>query len=299
MDRLIHHNDRITSLEEARLSPGQAGLLTGWGVFTTLRLYQSLPFAFDRHWTRLQRDAARLGVEIGWSQESAHKAVVELARANTRQDGMVRLSFVKNAGGLWSDAQDRPPADLLIFTRELVSWPATQRLRLEPNGTFSAGRYAGAKMLSWVSQAAALERARADGFDDALLLNEKGQLAECTSANIFLVRDGKVSTPPLACGCLPGVTREILIEVAPRAGIELLEKELTADDLSSAGEVFISSTTREAAAVEFIHPQWTYSAPGKFTLRLEQAFKEYVRAWLPSSSRSTGPPLMQPAVKRG
>src|SRR5712692_2733051 len=254
MDRLIFHNDRILPLDEARLSPGQVGLLMGWGVFTTLRLYRGLPFAFERHWTRMSRDATRLGFSMNYQEQFVRQAVIELARANQRAEGMARVSFVKNRGGLWAQADDRPPTDLLVFTRDLVPWPRGHRLRLQPMGIFSSGQYAGAKMLSWVPHTAVYERVHAEGFDDALLLNEKGQVAECTSANIFLVRDSKVLTPPLSSGCLPGITREIVLEIAPPAGIEVREQELNVEALSSAEEVFVSSTTREVAAVESISP---------------------------------------------
>jgi branched-chain amino acid aminotransferase len=136
--------------------------------------------------------------------------------------------------------------------------------------------------LSWVQNAALLEQAHAEGFDDVLLLNEHGHLAECTSANVFLVRGGQVLTPPLSSGCLPGVTREVLREVVPQAGFGLVEETLTPGDLSSAAEVFISSTTREVAAVGSIDSQWLYQAPGKTTVTIEQSFKDYVRSHLKS-----------------
>ena len=280
MDPLIFHNDRIAPLKEVSLSPGQVGLLMGWGVFTTLRIYCGVPFAFERHWARMARDAVRLEVPLPYEQMAVRQAVVKLAQANHRPEGMARLSFVKNRDGLWAQADDLPPTDLLIFTRELVAWPAAHRLQIQPMGVFSAGRYAGAKILSWVPYAAVLERAHVGGYDDALLLNEKGQMAECTSANVFLVREGRVLTPPLSSGCLAGITREILFEVAPKAGIELREQDLTLDDLSSAEEVFISSTTREVAAVGAISPDWKYPAPGKIARALERAFQEYIRAYL-------------------
>jgi branched-chain amino acid aminotransferase len=140
-------------------------------------------------------------------------------------------------------------------------------------------------MLSWVPHAAVLERVHAEGFDDALLLNEKGRLAECTSANIFLVRDGRVLTPPLSSGCLAGITREVLFEVAPKVGIEIVERDLSPEDLARVQEVFISSTTREVAAVGSISPNWTYPAPGAVTQSLEQAFRSYVDNYLERAGR--------------
>lgn len=280
MDRLIYHNDRIVPFEEARLSPGQMGLLMGWGVFTTLRLYRGLPFAFERHWARMMRDAERVQVAIPQTLENVRRAVIEVGRVNHRPEAMARISFVKNAGGLWAEAEDLLPSDLLIFTREVVSWPAIHRLELQPMGIFSAGPYAGVKMLSWIPHAAVLEKAHAQGFDDALLMNEKGRLAECTSANIFVACAGRMLTPPLSSGCLAGVTREVLMEIAPGAGIDLREQELTTENLSSAEEVFVSSTTREVAAVGSISPDWNFQAPGKITVALEQAFQTYVKSYL-------------------
>jgi branched-chain amino acid aminotransferase len=285
MDRLIFHNDRIVPLSEAQLSPGQVGLLMGWGVFTTLRIYRGLPFAFERHWARMSRDAERLQLEMVYDFETVRRALVELSSANRRPEGMARVSLVKNRGGLWGEAQDLPPTDLLIFTRELTAWPPIHRLCLQPMGIFSTGCYAGAKMLSWVPHAAVLERVHAEGFDDALLLNEKGRLAECTSANIFLVRDGRVLTPPLSSGCLAGITREVLFEVAPKVGIEIVERDLSPEDLARVQEVFISSTTREVAAVGSISPNWTYPAPGAVTQSLEQAFRSYVDNYLERAGR--------------
>jgi branched-chain amino acid aminotransferase len=280
MDALIFHNDSIIPLPEAHLSPGQMGLLMGWGVFTTLRIYEGRPFAFDRHWARMSHDAERLGMKLTHAQEAVRLAVTRLAKANDRPEGVARVSFVKNHGGLWAQAGNRPETDLLIFTRELVRWPAIHRLKLQPHAIYSATRLAGVKMLSWVQNAALLEQAHMEGFDDVLLLNESGQIAECTSANVFLVRGGKVLTPPLSTGCLPGVTRDVLREVVPGAGFELLEENLTPEDLSSAAEVFISSTTREVAAVGSIDAHWLYHAPGKTTVTIEQSFKDYVRSHL-------------------
>jgi branched-chain amino acid aminotransferase len=280
MDSQIYHNDRIIPLEEAHLSPGQMGLLMGWGVFTTLRIYGGVPFAFDRHWTRMTRDAERLGIALDYHQKSVWEAIVSLAVSNQRPEGAARLSFIKNHGGLWAEAPGSPATDLLIFTRELSVWPASHKLMLVPNAIYSIGRLAGAKMLSWVQNAGTLERVHREGLDDALLLNEQGHLAECTSANVFLVRGRQVLTPPLASGCLPGITRDTLLEVIPTAGYTLLEQDLSPSDLDSADEVFISSTTREVAGVGSIQPKWTYPAPGKVTREIEAAFQDYVKTHL-------------------
>jgi len=280
MDSLIYHNDRIEPLAESRLSPGQMGLLMGWGVFTTLRIYEGVPFAFDRHWQRMAHDAERLGVDMGQSQAAVWEAVVKLAAANHRPEGAARVSFIKNHGGLWADAPGSPATDLLIFTRELSAWPAAHELALVPDAIYSHGNLAGAKMLSWVQNAGTLERVHKVGFDDALLLNEQGFLAECTSANVFLVGASGIFTPPLHSGCLPGITREALLDIIPAAGYKLSEQDLRPDDLGAAEEVFISSTTREVAGVGSIAPKWSFNAPGKVTQQLAEAFRNYVKTHL-------------------
>jgi branched-chain amino acid aminotransferase len=284
MDSLILHNERTVPLAEAHLSPGQAGLLAGWGVFTTLRLYEGQPFEFHRHWLRMARDAARLNLAMVYDEEIVRQNIVRLAEANGRDEGMARVWFVRNRGGLWAGDTQGPATDLIIFTRDTVPWPEAHRLLLQPNAIFSAGVLAGAKILSWAQNALLFERARALGLDDALLMNEKSELAECTSANVFLVRSGQVLTPPLSSGGLAGVTREVLLEIAPRAGIEIVEQPVGPRDLDSAEEVFISSTTREVAGVSLVHPNWQFPCPGKLTRELAALFKAYVKAQLAATA---------------
>ena len=293
MDSLVLHNERVIPLTEAHLSPGQAGLLAGSGVFTTLRIYDGQPFEFHRHWHRMARDAERLNLAMIYEEEAVRQSIVLLAEANRRDDGMARVWFVRNRGGLWAGDAEGPATDLIVFTREIAPWPKAHKLLLQPNVIYSAGVLAGAKILSWAQNSLLSERARAQGFDDALLMNEKGELAECTSANVFLVRNDRVLTPPLSSGGLAGVTREVLLEIAPRAGIEILEQPLTPSDLDSAEEVFISSTTREVAAVSSIKSQdgsvkddsrgararssWEFCYPGKLTREVAAVFKNYVK----------------------
>ena len=93
MDSLIFHNDRIVPLEEVHLSPGQVGLLTGWGVFTTLRIYRGVPFAFERHWARMARDAERLEIELPYQYENVCRSLLDLAAVNQRREGMARVSL--------------------------------------------------------------------------------------------------------------------------------------------------------------------------------------------------------------
>jgi len=145
MDSLIYHNDRIIPLADARLSPGQMGLLMGWGVFTTLRIYQGVPFAFDRHWERMAHDAERLGIVLDYQQQAVWEAIVKLAAANQRPEGAARLSLSRIRAECGLTHPGCPATDLLIFTRELTAWPASHKLLLVPDGIFSHGKLAGQK----------------------------------------------------------------------------------------------------------------------------------------------------------
>jgi branched-chain amino acid aminotransferase len=278
VDPFIVRNNSIISSQEARIFPSFAGLLAGWGVFTTLRLYRGTPFEFGRHWARLTRDAARVRLNLTFQESYAWEKVCELARANGRAEGMARLYLVKSDA-----AREAPPGtpnfptELLAFTRPLPNWPPSYRLRLQPHAVYSQSPFAGTKMMAWAPYLVWQEAAREESLDALLLLNEKGHLVECTSANVFLVCHSRLLTPSLASGCLSGVTREVLLEIAAQLKIPACECDLTPDDLSRAEEVFISSTTREVGPVESITPHWSYPAPGPVTRALAQAFQNHVR----------------------
>lgn len=280
MHELVFHNDRIVPLGQARLSPGQAGLLSGWGLFTTLRLYDGKPFAFERHWQRLSRDAARIDLPFEFSAERVRAGLLELAHANRARDGAARLYFIYNKFGYWHGDEPMPQVDLLMYTADLPRREGKARLAIEEHGRYTAHPLTGTKVISWLQNVWALERARRRGFDDALLLNERGEVAECTAANVFCVRGGRVETPPLSSGCLAGVSREVLLEIGPEAGLPIAERPLALQELLSAEEVFITSTTREVQPVAQIEDHKLAEAPGPVTARLARAFSQYVARYL-------------------
>jgi branched-chain amino acid aminotransferase len=150
------------------------------------------------------------------------------------------------------------------------------RLALREHGRHAASPLAGVKTISWLPNVWAVAEAQKEGFDEVVLLNERGEVAECTAANIFAVKNNKVFTPPLTSGCLEGVTRGILFEIAPEAGYPFVEQTLRPADLYSADEVFITSTNRSLIGVGEIAGHNIASAPGPLTLRLEDAFAAYI-----------------------
>src|SRR5713101_357281 len=145
--------------------------------------------------------------------------------------------------------ENLPQVDLIIYSPGLPEHRETVRLALREQGRHATSPMAGVKSISWLNNVWAVGEAVKEGFDEVVMLNERGEVAECTSANIFAVKNEKILTPPLNSGCLEGVTRGILMEIAPEAGVSVIEQTLRPEDLYSADEVFISSTNRNLISV--------------------------------------------------
>ena len=229
--RNIFHNDRIVPIGKARLSPGQAGLLNGYGLFTTMRIFQGEPFAYERHWRRLEKDAAKIGLPFPFDAAVVRRQLGELLTANQVVEGTARIYMILNHTGFWQSDESGPEVDLILFTAGLPAHSDVARLGIAENGRHAASPLAGVKTTAWLNNVWHLAEAQKAGWTEVILLNERGEVAECTSANIFCVRGGKVLTPPLSSGCLEGVTRSVLLEIAGRAGVQIVEQTLFPEDL--------------------------------------------------------------------
>lgn len=285
MHRFLLHNDEIRDAAEHNLSPGQVGLLAGWGVFSTLRVYDGVMFAFERHLERMRKDAARIRVpfpsESEWL-ESRLNRLIEANQVSPSQplNATLRVVIVRNRGGIFEGPGIVRDFDLIAFTVDIVRWPDTVKLGMIPHGRHAASEFSGTKYLSWAENLTRYERAREQGLDEVILLNERGEVAECTSANVFAVDGaGRVWTPPLSCGGLAGVTRAVLLEEIRDLAIAIAEKPLLPADLSAASEVFITSTTREllpAVSIEGLQIQGGRAVCD----RLRQVFSNNVKNYL-------------------
>ena len=280
----VFHNDRVLPVESVRLSPGQAGLLNGWGLFTTIRIHDGIPFAFERHWSRLERDAERTHCPFPFVAEAVRGQLALLLEANTVREGAARIYAIYNQVGFWRSNENFPRVDLLLCSADLPSYREPSRLGLREFGRYASSPLAGVKVLSWLDNVWNYYEAQQAGFDEVVLLNERGEVAECTAANIFCVRGGRVATPPLSSGCLSGITRSVLLEIGGSVGVEVKEAVLRPEDLYAADEVFISSTNRSMLGVSEINGHHIASAPGPVTLKMENAFGEYVRRYIAGKS---------------
>jgi branched-chain amino acid aminotransferase len=278
LHRFVLHNDDIRDASEPIFAAGQVGTLTGWGVFTTFRVRRGVLFAFERHWARMKRDAELLRVPFPTDAEWLRKRLLRLIAANECPDATMRVCIVKNAGTVFTGPGTDRDFDLLAMTTTLADWGQSMRLCVVPDGRFAASPYSRTKVLSWAFNLNWYQAAHERGFDEVVLLNERQEIAECTSANIFAVSGDHVYTPPLEAGCLPGITREILLTDLPVSGVQISEKSLTLSDLVNADEVFVTSSTRDVLPVSEIEGIQLNSR-GEVTARLRKAFQTYIEEY--------------------
>jgi branched-chain amino acid aminotransferase len=275
--RYIFHNEDVRPVEKIRWSPGQAGLVCGWGLFTTVRIVEGEAFAYERHWRRLEKDAATTRLPMTYSGAKVRVQLQEVIRANKVKEGCARIYLVWNSVGFWKSDEKIPEVDLVITSADLPEYPDSMRLTVREQGRHAASPLAGVKTISWLNSVWAVAEAQREGFDEVVLLNERGEVSECTAANIFAVKKDKVVTPPLNSGCLEGVTRGVLMEIASDAGTSVVEQTLRLEDLYAADEVFVTSTNRNVIGVSEIagHKIGTGTI-GPVTKRLDDVFEAYV-----------------------
>ena len=275
--RYFLHNGNIREVREAGLFAGQVGLLSGWGVFSTLRVAEGALFAWEKHWARMSRDARLLNVEMPADPDAVERDIIRLVDANHAPDCTLRLVIVRNAGGLWQGPSSGLAADTIALTADLKNWGESIRLSIQPHARHAASEFTSAKILSWAANLRWAERAQEQGFDEVILLNEMERVSECTSANVFAAFGNQVVTPPISEGCLPGVTRDVLVHEIRLPEVEVIERPLTVEELYRADGVFITSTTRGLLRVREIAGRALQSR-GDAADRLGQAFLTYLRA---------------------
>jgi branched-chain amino acid aminotransferase len=284
MARIIFMNDRLVPEDEARVSVFDHGLLYGDGVFEGLRSYSGKVFRLDAHLDRLWASARAICLEIPLSKAAVAKAVNETLAANKLSDGYVRLVVTRGAGSLGLDPNRTQNPQVIVIADTISLYPrefyeqglkivtaATQRVQ-------SAALSPRIKSLNYLNNIMAkLEGLRA-GCVEALMLNHKGEVAECTGDNVFVVRAGILLTPPPDAGILEGITRNAVMELARAAGIDCREATLTRHDLYTADECFLTGTAAEVIPVVDIDGRMIGAGtPGPVTKQLTTAFHALVR----------------------
>ncbi len=272
----VYLNGRLDEVARLGVSPLDHGLLVGDGVFETLRVYDGVPFAWRRHDERLRRSAAGLGLTVPPGEElrAAAEAVIE---ANGLTEARLRITITGGPAPLGSERGDAPPT-VVVAASPLGPPPPPAAVVTVPWSRNEAGATAGLKTISYAENVRALAWAQARGAQEAIFANTRGDLCEATGSNVFVVHADVLRTPPVSSGCLEGVTRALLLELAGRLELAVdAETPLPLDALVRADEVFLSSSTREVQAVAVVDGTPLPAAPGPVTERLARAFAELVR----------------------
>ena len=219
-------------------------------------------------------------VPFEWSPEDLEQTLLTLVEANHALNATLRVAIVRNHGGLFEAPNLLRNADLVAFTTDLTNWGPGVKLGYIPHARHGASPFAGTKYTSWAENLTWNEMAHERGFDEFILLNEHSQVSECTSANIFAIAGDRVWTPPLeTSGCLPGVTRAILLEEIQVAGLTIAECEITPSELEGCDGVFITSTTRDLVPVLEIEGAPLNNA-GDRLAELQRAFRRYRESYM-------------------
>ena len=239
----------------ARVSAVDHGLTVGDGVFETCKVTDGRPFALTRHLARLARSAAALGLTMP-DDDEIRAAVADTLAAHRRAAGplpfgRLRITLTGGPGPLGSD---RAPSGrtLVVAVSPAARWPARISVATVPWTRNERSAVAGAKTTSYAENVVALAEAHRRGAHEALFANTKGELCEGTGSNIFVALDGALVTPPLASGCLAGITRELLLEWAAKEGLPVEERSIPVSVLETAQDVVLTSSTRDVQPVAVV-----------------------------------------------
>src|SRR3954467_6956000 len=281
MSRQVYIAGRFVSQEDAKISVLDHGLLYGDGVFEGLRSYGGKVFRLKEHIKRLYESAKAIWLEIPISAEEMADAVNEAVRVNKIEDGYVRLVVTRGAGTLGLDPNRCSNPQVIIIADVISLYPkelydkGLEIITVSVQRNHPAALSPRIKSLNYLNNILAKIEGLQAGCIEALMLNHKGEVAECTGDNIFLVRNGVLSTPPLEAGILEGVTRDAVIEVAQDADIEVRQMPLTKHDVYIADECFLTGTAAEVVPVVKVDSRTIGTGkPGPVTRDLETRFKK-------------------------
>jgi len=286
---MVNVNGRIVDREHAVISVFDHGFLYGEGVYETLRTYNGEPFLFDRHMRRLRASASMLSLDVPLTDQEIDRRFRDTMRAaelgSGGREAYLRILVTRGVGELTYDPAACAEPSIVIIVKEHVAPPAEafeQGITVALVGIVR--NHPGSvnpiiKSNNLLNNALAAQEAVKRGAFEGVMRNYRGELAECTTSNIFIVKDGAALTPPLDAGLLAGLTREFVFEVGQQCGVTVREQVLRDADLFGADEAFLTSTTRELVPIVRVDDRTIGSGrPGPVTAKLLQAFREHAKA---------------------
>ena len=285
MAATVNVNGQVFDQEHAVVSVFDHGFLYGEGVYETLRTYNGQPFLFDRHMRRLRKSAEMLTLGVPITNAEIDARFRETARAaglgdSPAHEAYIRILVTRGVGELSYDPAACPTPSVVVIVKPHVAPPAevfergvkvalVEIVRNHPGSVSPL-----IKSNNLLNNALAMQQAARRGGFEGVMRNYRGELAECTQSNLFIVKSGAALTPPIDAGLLPGITREFLFEIGAEAAIPVREAVLKDTDLLGADEAFLTSSTREVVPIVQVDDRRIGAGvPGPITRRLLQGFR--------------------------
>jgi branched-chain amino acid aminotransferase len=298
MPATVNVNGRVYDQEHAVISVFDHGFLYGEGVYETLRTYNGELFLFDRHVRRLRNSAGMLQLAVPLSdadlEARCRETVAAAGLGGGRGEAYIRVLITRGIGDLTYDPAATPTPSIVVIAKPHVE---------PPPGTYERGVKAALvgivrnhpgtvnpliKSNNLLNSALAMQEAVRKGAFEGIMRNYRGELAECSTANIFVVKTGAALTPPLDAGLLPGITREFLFEIGAQIGVQVGDQVLRDDDLFGADEAFLTSTTREIVPIVQVDDRTIGEGrPGPVTRALLEAFRRKAYEMTSALTRQT------------
>ena len=237
LHKFVVFNRQTIPAEDAFLPAVSSAAFYGRGIFTTVAIYNSKPFLWEKHWRRLNENAVKIGIDLSdFDAQTVEKSISEIIEKNNLADARARITFFDETPNKIWRVEPRRRTNFLVVTADFRAVVEELRLTISPYRVNSTSPLADVKSCNYLENILALEDARARGFDEALRLNERREVVSATTANVFWVKNGEMFTPHLATGCLNGTTRSFVLE-------NFTVKETQADlaELSEPDEIFLTS----------------------------------------------------------
>jgi len=276
-------NGKLVDKDEAKLTVFDHGTLYGDGVFEGIRVYGGRIFQCEAHLDRLFESAKTIRLAIPYTRQELCEAMVETVQANVISDGYIRLVVTRGEGTLGLSPFKCPAPNVFVIADQIELYPkemyeqgmAVMVAQTVRTSARMVPPYV--KSLNYLNNILAKIEAIDAGVAEAIMLNEQGEVAECTGDNLFIVEGGKVVTSPVSAGILVGITRGVVMRLAEKAGMTVEEKSVTVEALYAADECFLTGTAAEVIAVTRIDGHTVGNDEvGPVTQELSTAFRDYI-----------------------
>ena len=282
---LVYIDGNFHPKSEAKVSVYDHGLLYGDGIFEGIRAYERVVFKLDEHLDRLYRSAHAMLLQIPLTKDEMKKAVLDTLKKNNLKNAYIRLVVTRGVGDLGLDPRKCPKSTVIIITEPLIQLHSEERKK---NGITAMVSWVKRdpvdattheiKSLNYLNSILAKIEANIAGVDEAICLDKRGFVCEGVAENIFMVKNGKIATPPTTTGALPGITRDVAIKMAKKLGHPMVKRNITPNELFNADEVFFTGTAAEIIPVREINKRVIGNGkPGPITQRLMEEYYKLTR----------------------